>query len=193
MIPPVWYNFVLFYTSPVIAPMNPHQLQFLLPEDPHPRFIVMQRGKSEAFLSRQIILKKTLFSSVQSLSHVWLFATPWTAAPQASLSIANSQSLLKLMSIESAMPSNHLIFCHPLFLLSSIFPSIRVFLMSQFFPSGGQSIGVSASTSVLPMNIQDWFPLGWTGWISLQSKGLSRVFSNITVQKYQFICAQFSL
>ena len=105
--------------------------------------------------------------SVQSLSRVWLFATPWTAAHQASLSITNSQSSLKLMSIESVTPSNHLILCRPLLLLPSIFPSIRVFSMSQFFASGGQSIGVSASTSVLPMNIQDWFPLGWTGWIFL--------------------------
>ena len=95
-------------------------------------------------------------SSVQLLSHVWLFVTPWTSARQASMSVTNSQSLLKLMSIMLVMPSNHLILCHPLLLLSSIFPSIRVFFpMSQFFASGGQSIGVSASTSVLPMNIQD--------------------------------------
>ena len=124
------------------------------------------------------------FSSVQSLSHVWL--TPGMAARQASLSITNSQSLLKPMSIESVMPSNHLILCCPLLLSPSIFPSIRVFQMSQLFASGGQSIGVSASASILPMNIQDWSPLGWTGWISLQSKGLSRVFSNTTVQKHQF-------
>ena len=91
------------------------------------------------------------FSSVQWLSHVQLIATLWTAACQASLSITNSWNLLKLMSIESVMPSNHLIFYRPL-LLPSIFPSIRVFPMSQLFPSGGQSIGVSASTSVLPMN-----------------------------------------
>ena len=76
------------------------------------------------------------------------------------------------------MPSNHLILCCPLLLLPSVFPSIGSFPMSQFFTSGGQSTGVSASTSVLPMNTQDWFPLGWTGWISLLSKGLSRVFSN---------------
>ena len=85
------------------------------------------------------------------------------------LSIINSQSLLKLMSIALVMPSNHLILCRPLFLLPSIFPSIRVFSVSQFFASGGQRIRVSASASVLPMNIQDWSPLGWTGWISLQS------------------------
>ena len=73
------------------------------------------------------------------------------------------------------------------------FPASGSFPMSQFFASGGQSIGVSASASVLPMNIQDWFPLGWTGWISLQSKGLSRVFSNTTVPRHQFFGAQFSL
>ena len=129
------------------------------------------------------------FSSVQSLSCVHLFATPWTAAHQASLSITNSQSLLKLMSIESVMPSNHLILCHPL----QSFPASASFQMSQFFASGGQNIEASASASVLSMNIQDWSPLEWTGWISLLSKGLSRVFSNTTVQKHQFFGAQFSL
>ena len=136
-----------------------------------------------------------IITSVQLLSCVRLFVTPWTAAHQASLSITDSQNLLKLMSIESVMPSNHLIPCRPLLLPPSIFPSIRVFSneMVQSFTSGGQHIGVSASTSVLPMNIQGWFPLGWTGWISLQSKGLSRVFSNTTVQKHQFFSYQLSL
>ena len=123
------------------------------------------------------------FSSVKSLSHGQRFATPWTTARQDSLSIVNSWSLPKLMSIESVMPSNHPILCHPL-LLPSIFPGIRSFQMSQLFTSGGQSIGVSASTSVLPMNTQDWFPLGWTGWISLQSKGLSRVFFNTQFKSF---------
>ena len=112
--------------------------------------------------------------------------TPWTAACQPSLSIANSWSLCKLISIESVMPSSHLILCPPLLLRPSIFPSIRSFPMIQFFKSGGQSIGVSVSVTVLPMNSQDWFPLRLTGLISLQSKGLSRVFSNTTVQKHQF-------
>jgi len=89
------------------------------------------------------------------------------------------------------MPSNHLILSCPFLLPPSIIP--RVFPMSQFFASGGQSIGVSALTPVLPMNIQDWSPLGWTGWISLQFKRLSRVFSNTTVQKHQFFSAQLSL
>ena len=120
--------------------------------------------------------------TVQSFSHVWLFVIPWTIAHQASLSITNSWILLKLMSIKSVMPSDHLILCRPLLLQPSIFPGITVFPMSQFFTSGGQSIGNSASASVLPMNIQDWFPLGFTGWISLLSKRFSRVFSNITVQ-----------
>jgi len=102
-------------------------------------------------------------------------------------------SLLKLMSIESVTTSNHLILCHPLLLLPSIFPSIRVFPMSKFFTSGGQSIGVSASASVLQMNIQDWFPLGLTGLISLQSKGLSRVSSNTKFQKHLFFNTQLSL
>ena len=120
-------------------------------------------------------MKIDQFSLVHSLSHVWLFATSWTAEHQASLS-TNSWTLLKLISIKLVMPSNHLILCHPLLILPSIFPSIRVFQMSQLFASDSQSIGVSASTSVLPMNIQNWFPLGWTGWIFLQSKGLSWVF-----------------
>ena len=101
-----------------------------------------------------------LFNSVQSLSLVWLSTAPWTATRQASLSITNSQSLLKLISIKSVMPSNHLFLCHPLLLLPSIFPRIRVFLVSQVFTLGDQSIGVSTSALVLPMNIQDWFPLG---------------------------------
>ena len=133
------------------------------------------------------------FSSVQSLSRVRLFVTPWTAVRQASLSVTNSQSFLKLMSSESVMPSNHLILCRPLLFCPQSFPASGSFQMSQSFASGGQSIGVSASPSVLPVNIQDWFPLGWTGWISLQSKGLSRVFSNTTVQKHQFFGAQLSL
>ena len=90
------------------------------------------------------------------------------------------------------MPSSHLILCHPLLLLPPIPPSIRSFPVSQLFTSGGQSIGISASASVLPMNTQDWSPLGWTGWISLQSKGFTRVFSNTTVQKHQFFGSQLS-
>ena len=131
--------------------------------------------------------------SVQSCSHVQLFVTPWTETYQAYWSITNSQSLLKFISIESVMPSNHVILCHPILLLRSIFPASGYFLMSQFFTSGGQSIAASASASVLLMNIQDLFPLGLTGLISLLFKGLSRVCSNTTVQKHQFFSTQLSL
>ena len=97
------------------------------------------------------------------------------------------QSLLKLMSIESVMPFNHLILCRPLLLPPSIFPSIRVFSSEHLFESGGQNIGVSASTSVLPMNIQDWLPLGLTGWISLQSKRLSPgMWSQVGLRKHHY-------
>ena len=142
-------------------------------------------GSNPSYASKELCI------IVQSLSHAWLFATPWTVAHQACLSFTISQSLLKLMSIELMVPSNDLVLCWSLLLLSSIFSSISgSFPMSQLFASGGQSIGVSASTSVLPMNTQVWFLLGWTGWIFLQSKGLSRVFSNTMVQKHQFFGAQ---
>ena len=121
---------------------------------------------------------KLLISSVQSLSRVRLFAAPWIAACQASLSITKSQSSLKLTCIELVMPSSHLILCHPLLLLPPTPPSIRVFSNESTFAWGGQSIGVSASAAVLPMNTQDWSPLGWTGWVSLQSKWVVRVFSS---------------
>ena len=131
-------------------------------------------------------------SSVQSLSHVRLFAAPRTAARQAPLPFTISRSLLKLKPIESVMPSNHLILYCPL-LLPSVFPSIRAFSNESVLCIRWPNIGVSASASVLPMNIQDWFSLGWTGWISLQSKGLSRVFSNTIIQKHKFFSAQSSL
>ena len=123
------------------------------------------------------------FSSVQSLSGVQLFATPWTAACQASLSITNSRSLLKLIAIESNHPtiSSSVV---PFSSCLQSFPASGSFPMSQFFTLSGQRIGVSSSASVVPMNIQDWFPLGGTSWISLLSKGLSKVFSNTTVQKH---------
>ena len=130
------------------------------------------------------------FSSAQSLSRVRLFATPWTAAHQACMFITNSQSPPKPMSIELVMPSNHLILCGPL-LPPSIFPSIRVF--SNESALRVRCIGVSGSASVLPMNTQDWFPLGLTGWIFLQAKGLSTVYSNTTVKKHQCFGAQLSL
>ena len=130
---------------------------------------------------------------VHSLSHVWLFATPWTSACQASLSFTISQSLLKLMSIESVMPSNHLILCCPLLLLPSIFPSISVFSSELGLRIRWPKYWSFSFSLILPMNIQDWFPLGLTGLISLQSKGLSRVFSSTTAQKHQFFGTQLSL
>ena len=136
---------------------------------------------------------KIQFSSVQLFSHVRLFANPWIAAHQASLSITNSRSLPKLMSIEVVMPSSHLILCRPLLLLPPIPSSIRVFSNESTLGMRWPKFGVSTSASDLPMNTQDWFPLGWTGWISLQSKGLSIVFSNTTVQKPQFFSTQLSL
>ena len=133
------------------------------------------------------------FAVVQLLSHVWLFANQWTAAHQAPLSSTVSLTLPTFMSIELVMPSNHLILCCPLSLNLPSFPTSGSYPMSWLSTSGGQSIGVSTSASVLLMNIQDWFPLGWTGWISLQSKGLSGVFSSTRIQNHQFFSAQPSL
>ena len=139
------------------------------------------------YLSRQFFTCRGFFmltkmSTVQFSCSVMSDSTiPLTAPRQTFLSITNYWILLKLMSIELVMPSNHLIFFHPLLFLPLVFPSSRIFSMSQFFASGGQSIGVSASASVLSMNIQDWLPLGLTGWASMQSWGISRVFSNTAV------------
>ena len=129
-------------------------------------------------------------SSVQSLSCVRLFATPWIAACQASLSITNSRVHSNSCPLSQG--------CHPAISPSVVpfsscpqsLPASESFPINQLFAWDGQSIGLSALASVLPMNTQDWSPLGWTGWISLQSKGLSRVFSNITVQKHQFFGAR---
>ena len=133
------------------------------------------------------------FSSVQSLSHIWLFVTPWTAACQASYPSPTPGAC------SNSCPLNQ--GCHPTILSSVVpflsclqsFPASASFQMSQSFTSGGQVIEASASASVLPKNIQDWFSLGLTGLISWQSKGLSRVFSNTTVQKHPFFSAQLSL
>ena len=130
------------------------------------------------------------FSSLQSLSSVWFFVTPWIAECQASLSIINSQSLPKPMSIESVMPSSRLILGRPLHHLPPIPPSIRVFSNESTLRMGWAKYRSLALASFLPKNTQGWSPSEWTGWISLQSKGLSRVFSNTTVQKHQFFGAQ---
>ena len=128
-------------------------------------------------------------SSVQSLGRVRLFVTPWITARQAALSIIISQSSLRLTSIESVMPSSHLILCCPLLLLPTIPPSIRSFPMSQLFAWGDQSTGVSALASIFPKKSQGWSHSEWTGWISW-IEGLSRVFSNTTVQNHKFFVTQ---
>ena len=132
------------------------------------------------------------FSSVQLLSQFWLFATPWIAALQTSLSITNSRSSLKLMSIESVMPSSHLIFCRPLFLLPPIPPSIRVFSCESTLRMRWPKYWSFSFSIIRSKKHPGLISLEWTGWISLQSKGLSRVFSNTTVQKHQFFSAQLS-
>ena len=139
---------------------------------------------------RQSVNKTEQFSLVQSLSRVRLFATPWTAAHQASLSITNYRSLLKLMSIDWVMPSNHLFSVFPFSSCPQSLSASGSFQMSQFFASGGQSF----SFNIGPSNeYSGLISFGWTGWISLWSKGLSIVFSNTTVQKHQFFSAQLLL
>ena len=137
----------------------------------------------------------TKFSSVQSLSHVHLFSTPWPASCQTSLYITNSWSLLILMSIELVRPSNHLILCHPLLLPPSIFPSIRVFSNESVLRIRWRKYwSFSFRFSISPSNeYSGLIFLGLNGWIFLQSEGLSRVFSSTTVQKHQFFGAQLSL
>ena len=150
---------------------------------------------NSSFIRLQLIILNQEWCSVQFSCSVMSnsLETSWTAARQVSLSI---QSLLKLMSVESVMPSNHLIPHRALLLLHSIFLRISVCLFKSVSSSHqvAKVLEVSAPVLalVLSMNIQGWFPLGWTGWISLQSKGLSRVFSNTTVQKHQFFRAQLS-
>ena len=129
---------------------------------------------------------------IQLLSHVRPFGTPWTELYHAFLSFTVSYSLLKLMSVESVMPSNHPVLYCPIFFLPSIFPNTRVFSSELALPIMWPKIGPSASASVLPMNIQGWFLLGLTGLIFLQLKGLSRVFSS-TIYKHQFFGTQLSL
>ena len=147
------------------------------------------RGKKR----KKRYLKLNQFSSVQSISHVQPYVTPWTAACQASQSITNSWSLLKLMPIESVMPSNNLILCWPLLLTPSIFPSIGVFSNESVLCIRWPKYW-SFRYNISPSNkYSGLIALGWTGCISFQSKGPSRVFSHTTVQKHQFFGAQHSL
>ena len=150
-------------------------------------------NKKNANSYYEILILSYQFSSVQSLSHVWLFATPWTAARQASLSITNSRSLPQLTSIESVMPSNHLILCCPFLLLPSIFANVKVFanesaLHIRWPKYWSFSFNISPS-SEHPGLIS--FRMDWLDLLAIQ--GLSRVFSNTTVQKHQFFGAQLSL
>ena len=154
-------------------------------------------GRIVITMKKRAMYYKCIFIFVvQSLSHVWLFATPWTVACQASLSFTICWSLLRLMSTESVIAFNlddavQRTISSSVASLSSCsqsFPASLFLPVSQLFPSGGQRTGASASASVLPMNIQDWSPLGWTGWISLQPKGLSRVLFSTTVRKHQSVC-----
>ena len=153
---------LLFFLTLLMIPVY-NQVPNLVPEDNKrkQKFLIVSWISciSEGKFAHQITI-----SSDPWLSCVWLFVTPWTAAHQASLSFTNSQSLLKLMSMESVMPFKHLILCRPLLLLPSIFPSIRVFSNESILHSRWAKYWASAS--VLPMNIQDWFPLGWAGWFS---------------------------
>ena len=139
---------------------------------------------SQYFTTCLLKVISALSSTVQSLSHVQIFATPWLQ--HARLPCPSPAPGAYSNSCPSISDAIHLILCHPFVLLPSIFPSITVFSNESVLRTGGQSIGVSALALVLPMNIQYWFPLGLSGWISLQSKGLSRVFSSTTVQKHQF-------
>ena len=138
----------------------------------------------------KLFIYKYQFSSVAQKCPAFCDAMKWARLPCSS---PTPGACSNSCPSKSVMPSNHLILCHPLLLLLSIFPSIRVFSNQSVLSSVGQSIGVSASASVLPMNIQDWFPLGLTDLISLQSKGLSRFFSNTIVHKHQFFGAWLSL
>ena len=160
-----------------------------------PLWINVYLGLMPIFYCYFIVLYYFFFEPyvVQLLIHVWFCVTPWTAACRAFLSFTISLSMLKFMSIESVMASNHFSLCRPLLFLPSTFPSIRVF-------SNESALHIrcpkywSFSFNISPsMNIQDWFPLALTGLISLQSKGLPRVFSNTTVQKHQHFGAELSL
>ena len=169
----LWCTLLQFLIS------NPGEFSDFFPENAY--FVWEYFGFCSVVFLHAVCLYLYQFSSVQSLSRVRLFETLWIAARQASLSITNSWSLLRLMCIKW--------WCHPAILSSFVpfsscsqsLPAPGIFPMSQHFAWGGQSIGVSASEPVLPTNTQDWSPLAWTGCNSVQSKGLSKIFSNPTV------------
>ena len=147
----------------------------------------------QTILSLSFDFSKYVILVIRSLSRVQLFATPWTVAHQAPLSYIISQSLLKFMFIELMMLSSHLMLCHFVLLLPSIFLSIKVFPNESALCCKWPQYWASDSATVLPMNIQGWFPLGLTGLITMHSKGFSGVFLNTIVQKHQFFGAQLSL
>ena len=179
---PLW---CISHSSVIMPEIELTPFCFILPKYPinsNLFFSTLHHQRRSTFYS--CVSSPVQFSSVQSLSHVRIFATPWTATGQASLSIINSRSLPKLMSIELEKTYNHLILTILFSSCPQSLPASEYFPMSQLLAWGGQITGVSAWASVLPMNTQDWSPLGWTGWISLQSKGLSRLFSNTTIHKH---------
>ena len=170
---PVGWSLVLITSEQHTLLGTPDQARAWLPTDAQILHNAVVKGDSKVRQSGAHVYFVIIVVVVQLPGHAWLFATPWTAAHQASL----PHYLPQFAQVPVHWLSHSIQPFHPLsslLLLPSIFPSIRVFPLSQFFTSGGQNIGVWASASVLLMNIQDWFPLGWTGWLSLQSKGLSK-------------------
>ena len=147
-------------------------------------------GKTEISL-HQRLYKSVQF--VQSLSHFWLFVTPWTAAIRPPCPSPTPRVHPNSCPLSRWYHPNVSSSVVPFSFYPQSFPASGSFQMSQLFESGGETFGVSASASVLPMNVHDWSPLGWTDWVALQSKGRSRVFSNTTVQKNQFFSAQLSI
>ena len=182
------YKLCLTHLPPLPPPLLLlHQIQ---QDQPLPFLLILSLLNMTITKMKTLVMVYFYLSSVQSFSCVRLFVTPWTAAHQASLSVTNSQSLFKLVYWigDAIQPSHPLSSPSP---SASIFPSMRVFSNETDLRIRWPKYWGFTSTSVLPVNIQDWFPLGWTGWISLQSKGLSRVFSNTTVQSINSLVLSF--
>ena len=180
------YPFKICKRNSIIFPLSTFSIIFFLMTG----FELHMTNITEKMILQNVVV--AVFVVVQSFGHV--FTAPWTAICKASLFLI-SQGLLKLIFIESMMPPNHFIFCLPFSSCLQFFPALGSFSVSQIPASGSQSIGASASASVLPMNIYGGFPLGLTGFISVLCKGLSRIFSSTTVWKYLFIlqCPTFIL